>query len=67
MSGIKNMSGMFDGSKAFNMPIGAWDVSNVNEMMEMFRDAPLFNQPVGQWDVRNVTRCLKIPLSSQEP
>ena len=50
------MSGMFLGAKAFNQPIGNWDVSKVTDMSKMFAGAKAFNQPIGDWDVSNVTK-----------
>src|SRR5690554_2320355 len=55
LSGVTNMSGMFDNAYAFNQDIGSWDVSNVTNMERMFRYAAAFNQNIGNWDVSNVT------------
>ena len=38
------MSCMFHGTKAFNQPIGEWDVSNVTNMKFMFDNASSFKQ-----------------------
>ena len=46
---------MFEGAKAFNQPIGNWNVSNVMVMDVMFEGAEAFNQPIGEWNVSNVT------------
>ena len=46
---------MFDSAKAFNQPIGQWDVSQVTNMSSMFHGAGAFNQPIEQWDVAQVT------------
>ena len=52
-SNVTNMSGMFDGAKSFNQPIGDWDVSNVEDMMGMFSHS-IFNNDISKWDVSNV-------------
>ena len=52
---ITNMSRMFFYAKAFNQPIGNWDVSHVTDMSAMFFSARAFNQPIGNWDVSHVT------------
>lgn len=48
------MQSMFHNTRIFNMPIGAWDVSNVTNMRYMFKGTTDFNRPIGQWDVNNV-------------
>jgi len=45
---------MFTGAKAFNQPIGGWDVSKVQDMECTFSRAAAFNQPIGGWDVSKV-------------
>ena len=57
-SGVTNMSGMFNGAKSFNQPIGKWDTSSVTDMSFMFWHAESFNQPIGSWDTSNVTNML---------
>ena len=57
-SGVTNMSGMFNGAKSFNQPIGKWDTSSVTDMSFMFWHAESFNQPIGGWDTSNVTNML---------
>ena len=49
------MKHMFFGAKAFNQPIGDWNVSKVSNMGYMFGSAEAFNHPIGNWDVSNVT------------
>ena len=46
------MSGMFREARAFNQPIGEWDVSKVTYMNSMFYEASAFNQPIGAWDAK---------------
>ena len=46
---------MFDGARAFNQPLNAWDVSKVASMSTMFNSAFDFNQPLNDWDVSSVT------------
>lgn len=41
--------------RAFNEPIGNWNVSNVTRMHGTFMDWSRFNQPIESWDVSNVT------------
>lgn len=53
VSNVKNMSGMFWGSK-FNGDISNWDVSNVTDMSFMFFISK-FNGDISKWDVSNVT------------
>ena len=55
VSGVTNMSHLFDEATSFNQPIGQWDVSSVTDMNNMFSDAGFFNQPLEKWDVSNVT------------
>ena len=55
---ITDMSKLFEEMRAFNEPIGGWNVSNVTNMTNMtsmFDGATSFNQPIGDWDVSNVT------------
>jgi surface protein len=53
-------NGMFYLARAFNQPIGNWDMSNVNCLNGMFASSnavtnPMsFNQDIGSWDVSNV-------------
>ena len=45
---------MFNGAKAFNQPIGGWNVDNVTDMSCMFAGAAAFNQELGDWRVDKV-------------
>jgi surface protein len=54
MSGVNNMTSMFEGATSFDNPINSWDVSNVNDMTLTFAEAYLFNQPLNSWNTQNV-------------
>ncbi len=61
VSGVVNMNTMFGISTFFqnqstmmNVPLGAWNVSNVTDMANMFFGCVAFNQPLGSWNVSNV-------------
>ena len=55
LSGVTDMSNMFNGCMAFNGNIGGWDVSNITQMRAMFANATAFNQNIDNWNVSNVT------------
>jgi surface protein len=55
VSGVTDMSAMFNDATSFNQNIGGWDVSNVFNMSNMFNDALSFNQDIGGWNVSSVT------------
>ena len=54
MSGVNNISSMFEGATNFNNPINSWDVSNVTDITLTFADAISFNQPLNSWNTQNV-------------
>lgn len=54
LSGVTDISFMFNGATSFNGNIDNWDVSNVVDMTGMFDGATSFNQPIDSWDVSNV-------------
>ena len=54
VSGVTDMSHLFDGMEAFNQPIGKWKVKQVKTMHRMFCHAEAFNQPIGEWEVDQV-------------
>ncbi len=56
MTGVTNMSSMFNAATIFNQPIGDWDTSRVTNMSRMFNSARAFNQPLDNWDTSSVTR-----------
>ncbi|USN89234.1 MAG: DUF285 domain-containing protein [Candidatus Nomurabacteria bacterium] len=55
LSGVTDMSSMFQSAASFNQPIEHWNVSNVTNMYSLFLSASIFNQPLNNWDVSNVT------------
>lgn len=55
LSGVTNMSQMFERAYQFNQDIGDWDVSTVTDMSKTFHETNLFNKDIGDWDVSNVT------------
>jgi hypothetical protein len=48
------MIGMFFEAKAFNHPIGLWNVSNVTLIAVMFYNNQIFNQNIKMWDIDKV-------------
>ncbi|MBN8577856.1 MAG: BspA family leucine-rich repeat surface protein [Cytophagales bacterium] len=54
LSGVTDVSFMFNRATSFNGNIGNWDVSNVVDMTGLFDGATSFNQPIGNWNVGNV-------------
>ena len=59
-SGIKSMTGAFQGAYKFNSPIGQWDTSKVETMDYMFANATVFNQDISAWDTRLVTTMYRM-------
>jgi surface protein len=55
VSGVTNMSSMFNSSISFNQPLSGWNVSNVTNISSMFGNATNFNQNIGNWNVSKVT------------
>ena len=55
LSGVTDMSGMFDGASSFNGDISSWDVDIVTDMSGMFSGASSFNGDISSWDVDIVT------------
>ena len=55
LSGVQDMSGMFENASSFNGTIGSWNVSQVTDMSYMFSGASAFNQPLNGWNVLQVT------------
>lgn len=54
VSGVTNMSGMFQGAVNFNQNLNNWNTSNVTNMSSMFRGCTVYNQPMGNWNVAKV-------------
>lgn len=55
LTGVSDMSLMFNKASNFNGSINSWDVSNVLNMSRMFLDAAAFNQPIGSWNTSSVS------------
>ena len=55
LSGVPNMSYMFEGATTFNGNLSSWDVSSVTDMSYMFTSASSFNHDLSAWDVSSVT------------
>ena len=54
LSGVTDMTSMFNSATSFNQDIGDWNVSGVTDMDSMFNSASAFNQDIGGWNVSNV-------------
>ncbi len=55
LSGVTDMTSMFQGATSFNNPINHWVVDNVVIMQNLFFDCDIFNQDLNLWNVGNVT------------
>ena len=55
LSGVTDMSFMFNNARSFNGDISSWNVSNVRDMSSMFRGTGTFNGNISTWDVSSVT------------
>jgi surface protein len=49
VSGVTNMTNMFNGCTNFNQDISGWNVSKVNDMGGMFSGCTNFNQSLCSW------------------
>ncbi len=54
LSGVTNMTFMFDGAVNFNQSVNNWNVSNILDMSYMFYNASSFNQPLNNWNTSSV-------------
>ena len=55
LSGVADMSHMFNSAIRFNGDLSSWDVSQVTDMSGMFADTRSFNGDLSSWDVSQVT------------
>ena len=55
LSGVTDMSFMFNNAAVFNGDLSSWNVSNVKNMSFMFLNASLFNGDLSSWNVSLVT------------
>ena len=55
LSGVQDMSNMFESARAFNGNLSSWNVSSVTRMINMFGGATAFSQPLNDWNVSSVT------------
>ena len=55
LSGVTNMTGMFNGSSAFDGNLSSWDVSGATNMSGMFWGAAAFDGDISSWNVSSVT------------
>jgi hypothetical protein len=55
VSRVQNMNMMFHKARAFNQPIGGWDVPKVGSTAGMFYEAIGFNQDLTKWVMRSAT------------
>ena len=54
LSGVTDMSSMFNGASSFNGDLSSWNVSSVTDMSDMFNDASSFNGDLSNWNVSSV-------------
>ena len=60
LSGVADMSRMFEDARRFNGDISSWNVSSVTDMTQMFNGATSFHQNLGNWYVvANATSITK--------
>lgn len=54
LSGVKDMTSMFEDAESLNNGISDWNTSNVEDMRFMFYGAKNFNQSLNNWNTSNV-------------
>ena len=55
LSGVTNMTGMFEDASSFDGNLSGWNVSSVTGMNSMFERASSFNGSLSGWNVSSVT------------
>jgi surface protein len=57
VSGVTDMSVMFQSATNFNSALNGWGTTtaNIQDASSMFNNATAFNQPLDQWDVSSLT------------
>ena len=60
LSGVTDMSYMFDNASAFNQDLSSWDTSSVTNMSRMFNRASAFNQDLSSWNTSSVTNMSRM-------
>ena len=55
LSGVTNMTGMFEDASSFDGNLSGWNVSSVTAMNSMFERASSFNGSLSGWNVSSVT------------
>ncbi|MBN2714707.1 MAG: BspA family leucine-rich repeat surface protein [Deltaproteobacteria bacterium] len=55
MSGITDMSHMFEGATSFDGDLSSWNTANVTDMSHMFDGATSFTGDLSSWNTANVT------------
>ena len=69
LSGVTDMSRMFNGAGAFNGDISGWNVSSVTDMSSMFNGTAAFNQNLGTWYIvpAGTSPDVTTAISAQNP
>ena len=60
LSGVTDLSYMFQSASLFNQDISAWNTASVTNMRSMFAGATTFNQDIGAWDTSHVTNMMSM-------
>ena len=55
LSGVTDVTSMFEDATSFNGDIGGWNVEAVTNLSQMFQGATSFNGDIGGWNVGAVT------------